>query len=84
MGPQGIYRDDQCALRPRMTNSVAKSIWRFIATRVVTESTTMVRLARGRGECSVRRPFGRGCFPRSQACLWAGRSMTRQSPHVRE
>ncbi|MGY4412133.1 hypothetical protein ACVWW4_003869 [Bradyrhizobium sp. LB7.1] len=25
-----------------------------------------------------------GSFPRSQACLWTGGTMTRQSPHVRE
>lgn len=49
----------------------------------------MVRLAGGRygsqGQCPR---FGDhsagGCFPRSQACLRAGRSMTRQSPLVGE
>lgn len=61
MGPQGDY----VAMCPGRRFSGEKHL-AVHCSRVVTESTTMVRLARGRygseGQGSVRRPFRRGRF----------------------
>lgn len=66
MGPQGVYRDDQCAPAPPNDEFSSEKHLAVHCSRVATESTTIVRLARGRygseGQCSVRRPFGAGVF----------------------
>lgn len=84
---KGLSRRLVCPAPPKSEFSRERHL-AVHCSRVAKESTTMVRLAGGRygsqGQCSVRRPFRRGCFPRSQACLRAGRSMTVQSPLVGE
>lgn len=66
MGPQGDYRADQRPHVPRTGEFSGEKHLAVHCSRVVSESTTMVRLARGRygseGQGSVRRPFRRGRF----------------------